>query len=246
MSKIMKGVYWFCICLLILSSCKKDNTGTVQPSVNNGSLTINFSYRFDSLSLQTDTVKYKNAAGYKMSVSRLQYYVSKINLVNTDGVPYSINQAFYLDAKDSNFSSIILTGIPFGSYKDVSIIIGLDSSMNKTYYLPATVENNNMEWPTAMGGGYHFMKLEGSFVDSTGTWGYNMHLGTTGNAVSITLLNKTFSISSTPANIQLKMNVSEWFKNPSIYNFNTDGVYSMGNATAMQKLKNNGWDVFYE
>ena len=173
-------------------------------------------------------------------------YVSKINLVNTDGVPYSINQAFYLDAKDSNFSSIILTGIPIGNYKDVSFIIGLDSSMNKTYYLPATVENNNMEWPTAMGGGYHFMKLEGSFVDSTGTWGYNMHLGTTGNAVSITLLNKTFSISSTPANIQLKMNVSEWFKNPSIYNFNTDGVYSMGNATAMQKLKNNGWDVFYE
>ena len=70
------------------------------------------------------------------------------------------------------------------------------------------------------------------------------HLGSNGTAVAVSLANKPFSITETTSNIQLKMNISEWFKNPSVYDFNIDGVFSMGNMAAMLKLKNNGSDVF--
>jgi hypothetical protein len=229
---------------MIISSCKKDSTETPQPASIVGNLTIQFSYSFDSLSLQTDTIRYTNAAGYKMSISRLQYFLSDFVFIKSDGSPYPVNQVYYLDAKDPNFSSITFTGIPNGNYKGMSFIIGLDTATNKSDYLPATAENTNMFWPTTMGGGYHFMKLEGNFIDSTGTWGYNMHIGSNGNIVNISLPNKSFSINNNTSTIQLKMNVSEWFKNPSIYDFDIDGVYSMGNAPAMLKLKNNGVDVF--
>jgi len=242
----MKRAY-FCILffIIIASSCKKDNTEAPPPTTTVGNLTVQFSYTFDATALQTDTIGYVNAAGYKMSVTRLQYYLSKFVLVNADGITtYPINQAYYLDAKDPYFSSITFIDVPNGNYKGLRFMIGLDTAMNKTYYLPATVENNNMEWPVQMGGGYHFMKLEGSFIDTAGTWGYNMHLGTNGNSVNISLPNKAFLINSNTTSIQLKMNVSEWFKNPSTYDFNIDGVYSMGKAPAMLKLKNNGVDVF--
>ncbi len=40
------------------------------------------------------------------------------------------------------------------------------------------------------------------------------------------------------------MNINEWYKNPEIYDFNTDGGYSMGNMMAMMKIAGNGADVF--
>lgn len=240
----MKGIYCFLFVVSILASCRKDTTESPLPVVTSGNLNITMAYRFDSSMLQTDTIKYKNAAGYKMSITRLQYYLSNFKFLNSDGSTYSFNQVCYLDAKDPNFSNIKFIGVPLGNYKGLSFTIGLDTSINKTYYLPATVENNNMEWPPAMGGGYHFMKLEGYFVDTSGTWGYNMHLGSNGTAVAVSLANKPFSITETTSNIQLKMNISEWFKNPSVYDFNIDGVFSMGNMAAMLKLKNNGSDVF--
>ena len=43
----------------------------------------------------------------------------------------------------------------------------------------------------------------------------------------------------------MTMNVNEWFKNPNIYNFNTDGVFTMGDTILMKKLLQNGADVFY-
>ena len=241
----MKSVYYCClITLIIFSSCKKDSTETATPATTVGNLTLKFSYSFDAANRVTDTLLYTNAAGYKMSVSRLQYYLSNFNLIGSDGTPNPVSGVYYLDAKDSNFTSITFTGVPNGNYKGLTFLIGLDSLTNKTYNLPATPENNNMEWPVTMGGGYHFMKLEGYFIDSTGTWGYNMHLGSNGYAVNISLPNKPFTISSTPSTVQLKMNIAEWFKNPSNYDFDIDGVYSMGNAPAMLKLKNNGVDVF--
>jgi len=243
----MKSVFFSFLFLAILfHSCKKDTAETTKPIATSGDLTIQFSYGFDTASLQTDTLKYKNAAGYKMSVSRLQYYVSNFVFIKSDGSSFPISGVYYLDAKDVNFSSILFKGIPNGNYKGLSFLIGLDSTKNMTYYLPATPENNNMEWPTTMGGGYHFMKLEGDFIDSTGTWGYNMHLGSNGYTVGISLNNKPFSINGDVLSIQLKMNVSEWLKNPSNYDFDIDGVFSMGNASAMLKLKNNGNDVFNE
>jgi len=239
----MKKVLYFILIFSSVVSCKQDVTQQAQP-VTTGNLTIQVGYRFDASSLLTDTILYTNAAGFKMSVTRLQYFISDINLTNANGGSYLINQAFFMDAKDLSFASINLTNVPFGNYTGMTFNIGLDSVMNVPYGLPLTPENNNMVWPTTMGGGYHFMKMEGYYIDTATVYGYTMHLGKNASRVPITLSNKSFSISSTPANVKLKMNVSEWFKNPLVFDFDKDGNYTMGNDALMIKLKNNGVDVF--
>lgn len=203
-------------------------------------------YRFDAGALVTDTIGYTNAAGFRISITRLQFYLSDFKLLKTDGSTYPINQAYYFDAKNPSFNAITLKDIPVGNYTGITFYVGLDSVLNKPLGLPATVENNNMEWPMG-NGGYHFMKMEGYFVDSNVTQqGYTMHLGENANLVPVSLPNKPFTIGALAANIQLKMNVNEWYKNPTIYDFNKDGNFSMGNAAAMAKLKLNGSDVFNE
>ena len=63
------------------------------------------------------------------------------------------------------------------------------------------------------------------------------------NYVIINLIND-FEISSSSNTINLEMNISEWFKNPYVYDFNVDGNYSMSDSTALIKLLQNGYDVF--
>ena len=49
-----------------------------------------------------------------------------------------------------------------------------------------------MAWPTAMGGGYHFMKVEGHYLDTSNTiQGFAIHLGKNNNLVNV-LINQYF------------------------------------------------------
>lgn len=239
------SVYLLSLLFFVAVSCTK-NHNEVVPEVTKGNVSIQMGYRFDASAFVSDTLAFTHPLGYKMSVVNLQFYLSDVKLINADGSTFLVSQAFYFDAKDPKFNKVTLIDIPAGNYSGMSFNIGLDSLMNKPNYLPATVENNNMEWPLAMGGGYHFMKLEGNYTDTGGTHGYAMHVGRNENLVPVTLSNKSFTVGSETATVQLKMNISEWFKNPAIYDFNIDGNYSMSNMAAMAKLRSNGKDVFYE
>jgi hypothetical protein len=115
--------------------------------------------------------------------------------------------------------------------------------LNKTDALPANTENISMVWPDAMGGGYHFMKMEGYFKDGTTTPGYAMHLGT--NACKFNCkVYSSININNDTHNLNMEMNINEWYRNPQNFNFNTDGNYIMGNMPLMMKIVNNGFDVF--
>ncbi len=141
------------------------------------------------------------------------------------------------------FSARQEDSIPVGIYSSVTFYIGLDSLTNKTGILPNSLENINMAWPDMMGGGYHFMKMEGHFLDSTNTInGYAMHLGKNPNLVTINI-NKQINLKINQEK-KLIMNINEWYKHPLIYDFNVDGNYSMSVMSAMMKLSKNGKDVF--
>jgi hypothetical protein len=52
--------------------------------------------------------------------------------------------------------------------------------------LSTTLDNLNMAWPTAMGGGYHFLKMEGHYLDSLNTnQGYAIHIGKNENLMPV-------------------------------------------------------------
>ncbi|TAH42001.1 MAG: hypothetical protein EYC69_06630 [Bacteroidetes bacterium] len=226
----------------LLFSCKKDSDDIV-PVEGQNSLLIDLAYEVDGQALSFDTLLYTNDAGSQYGVSRMWYYLSKIYLIKSDSSTVFLKDYIFVDAKNSAANQLEISAVPVGDYIGMKFNIGLDSSQNITGALPVTTDNLNMEWPVQMGGGYHFMKYEGHASDSTGNYGFAMHLGLNPYLVKCAIWNPIVVTAGT-TNIRLVMNLNEWFRNPEIYDFNVDGNYSMGVMSAMIKLSQNGSDVF--
>lgn len=230
--------------LFLFASCKK-STDEGSPIVQSGSANISFSYKIDSNPLVYDTLRYQNAAGNKYSITRLFYYISSISFYKSDNSSITLDKVIYMDAAAPN-QILHLDAIPEGSYSYISFCIGVSPSHNITDSLPATYENLFMAWPPDMGGGYHFMKLEGHYLDAQQVErGFTMHLGTNAALVQHNKIPITLTVTKNQtASFSLQMNISEWFTHPYNYNFITDGNYTMGNAPLMQLISNNGKDIF--
>jgi hypothetical protein len=208
-------------------------------------MVINLNYKVDGAVLNFDSTYYQNEAKNLYNVSRLQYYISGMKFYKNDELKYSIDSIFFVDARITNTNTITLNGVPSFEYDKIGFTIGVVNAFNSHDKMPATKDNLAMEWPDGMGGGYHFLKLEGHFVDSSKDYGYAMHLGTNNMQPECTVKKELYVPNNGTAGLTLVMNINEWFKNPNTYNFSTDGVYSMGNMMLMKKLQANGNDVFY-
>ena len=116
-----------------------------------------------------------------------------------------------------------------------------------------------MWWPDMLGGGYHYMKLDGKWLPPSQTTGtpFNIHLGIgkavdaiTGdttfvdNSFDVNLGFSTMSVHNETHNLNIIMNIDSWFSTPNIYDFNVDGGAIMENQILLQKIKENGYDVF--
>ncbi|HQW24014.1 MAG TPA: hypothetical protein PLI47_11990, partial [Bacteroidia bacterium] len=237
----MKKVIFSIIMIIFFFACKKEEVAVPDKT---GNISFSLGYEADGQAIITDTIKYPIDAGYLISVVTLNYYLSEVKLIRSDGVEVLVKDFHYASLNDTATNVVSCSSALQGTYKGISFNIGIDSAHNVPDGLPNTTDNNNMIWPIPMGGGYHFMKFEGYFSDSTGTFGYAMHIGKNENLVKINL-DKNFTIGDNAINIPLIMNVNEWFRNPYIYDFNVDGNYSMSSGPAMDKLKSNGSDVFH-
>ncbi len=238
------------ISILIITSlftyCKKHGNNTAP--LNIGKVAIKIAYKVDVSPLIFDTIKYYNAADNDFSVEKLQYYISKIRLYKAGKVCYSGNDAIYCDARRDGISAFSFTppqGLEPGTYDSITFYIGIDSAQNITNGLPQTLDNIGMGWPDAMGGGYHFLKLEGHWNNNGAISGYAIHIGQNGFQVHATVP-YLFTVPATgDVNLNITMNVNEWFRNPSVYDLKLDGVFTMGDTLLMKKLCTNGTDVFY-
>ena len=222
---------------LLLFGCKQD-------AATFGNINIQLTHKVDTQVFEFNAMNYTCAAGYTYKISRFQYYLSGFALKDSKGNLITSKKVFYVDAQQEATQLISLAGMPLGSYTDIYFYIGLDTAQNKSNALDATIENANMSWPDAMGGGYHFLKLEGYYTGNSGNAGFAMHLGKNGNAVPIHIEKKFEIQPNQQPLLSLNMNLNEWLKNPEVYDFAADGSYSMNNDSAMKKLYRNGVDVF--
>jgi hypothetical protein len=103
-----------------------------------------------------------------------------------------------------------------------------------------------MYWPDEMGGGYHFLKFEGNYLNSDNkTKGFALHLGTNPLLIKHQKINQVIQLNKNISDtIELNMNINKWFDGETTYNFLVDGNYSMGIISLMQKLQSNGKAVF--
>jgi hypothetical protein len=120
-----------------------------------------------------------------------------------------------------------------------------------------------MFWPAPLGGGYHYMKLNGEWIDSLSNIRlFNFHMGIgqiyAGGVISIdsitgyvqnyfaaTLPSSSFTLDSAGTKeIAIIMNVESWFETPHVWDFDYWGSNIMQNQAAMNTAKENGFDVF--
>lgn len=241
-SKLLKAFTLLALSLVLMSACNKDETH--QPTQPDQELTVLVNYQVDGAALVPSQMIYTNEAGNPFSVHTLNYYLSSFSVQKIDGTWQEWEDIVYLDAFDPEKNRFVLKGIPAGNYQAFKVIIGLEPHHNISNSLPPTVDNINMIWPDMMGGGYHFMKLEGYFKDKANqNQGYAMHLGKS-TFHSEALINDPYSIKTGKDTIRLSMDLAEWFKGPNTYDFTIQGNYSMGKDSSMRKLSENGSDVF--
>lgn len=239
---------WFINCLkglplglavLFLFSCDKHD---IPPDFSKAKFTI--AIKSGGNTVIWDSVHCTNAAGNKYSVETVNFYISDIEFKRSDGTVFAPKKVFYIDAANTAKSAFQIDSIPPATYTEFSFIIGLNNQANVTNGLPSTLDNLIMAWPTSMGGGYHFLKLEGHYLDTINVKkGYAIHLGRNGNQVKVklnqTLLQKFWNHTYT-----LVYDVNEVFANPYTYNLNYDMNYTMADSASMVTIKNNMSDAF--
>jgi hypothetical protein len=194
---------------------------------------------------------YTNAAGNEFGTTRLSYFVSDLSLTLADGTEVTAPGAHYVDHEtDETRAYALPVEVPTGELAQISFVMGLGPDLNVTGAFPSPPESL-MEWPEMMGGGYHYMKFEGRYVDDADEpFNFMMHSGgLNGTDYSFeVVLDATGREVTDGATFTLEMNLEQWFEDPHTWDlndyFNEAHRGIMGDADAQASLRDNGATVF--
>ncbi|MDH5367925.1 MAG: hypothetical protein OEW67_13145 [Cyclobacteriaceae bacterium] len=232
-------------------SCNNDDPkGTISYPVS-----FAFTQTVGGGQLMTNSLNYTNAAGNTFSVEKLQYIISDVTLHKKGGGSTIIDEYHFVDIANAStltFNAGIL--LEEGIYDRLSFVFGLKEDKNISG-VHTDLNALSWSWPDALGGGYHFMKLEGRYIDTlANTSSYTTHMGT---AREITAVDTTFHVNyihidlsnveiniSSETTIDIEMDVLNWYENPYTWDFNLLNTMIMPNYEAQINLRNNGQNVF--
>ncbi len=241
------------------SNAKKDDGSCEYDTATPGhQVTFTFSHNFDGTSIENsdfNQLNHTNANGEVMSFTHMQYLVSDITFYKSNGDSVVIDGYNFVDLTNSGSMSYN-PGFTLdeGTYTGIGLTFGFNEADNISGAYP-DLNAASWSWPAMIGGGYHYLKMEGRYIDSsTDTVSYQYHMGTAreitptdtifhNNHFLSMLPNSGFTLSG-DANIEIKMNMAEWFKNPITWDLNTYFSMLMPNYTAQIMMHQNGPDVF--
>jgi cytochrome c peroxidase len=148
---------------------------------------------FNGEPLLLDSLRYQNAAGESLSVTRLSFLLSGFALERADGSWLELtNQIAWMNAARRR-SSILLKNIRPESYRSIRFHVGLDTNDNHADPArfaadhPLNPNLNDLHWNWQ--GGYIFLALEGLFRASATNelTGYSYHFARDPNRTRINL-----------------------------------------------------------
>ena len=221
---------------------------------SHGDMSISVNYSVNGKLLITDSLCYRNEARNEFLITEIQWFISKMELQNEQGEWIALEpRIFYIDTNIPESHTLNITSVPVGTYKTFRFVFGMDEEYNHTGLFSDPPESE-MFWPDVLGGGYHYMKLNGKYVNEEGLLApLAIHLGIGQNADHGEFYQNYFSVElpidftiaeNAENQLDLTMMIDNWFRNPNLYDFNEFGSAIMQNQTAQQLLKENGKDVF--
>ena len=139
---------------------------------------LNLGYEVNGKSLVTDTLCYENEAGNQFLITEIQWFLSNIELKNEAGDwmmlhqpgladTLDISRIYYIDTDIPESQTLHSSPVKVGHYTAIRFTFGLDEIDNQTGLFTDPPESE-MFWPDMLGGGYHYMKLNGKYLDSEG------------------------------------------------------------------------------
>jgi hypothetical protein len=246
------------IVAMFVSGCSE---GERRQDNDGARIAVRFHHMVDGQPLVTDEILYENSAGNAYGISEIQWFVSDLTLHRIGGEEVLINSADFAHYVDTDLPETTLwevqQDVPAGTYESVSFTFGIKGEKNKPYMFTDSPESE-MLWPINLGGdqgGYHYMKLNGFWIDDQGQrTPFNFHLGVgqerddegniTGfiqNWFEVKLPASSFVVEEgEKLVVNVAMNIEEWFDNPNQYDHNVHGGKIMQNQEAMRMGVENG------
>jgi hypothetical protein len=252
----MKHLFITTIALLALtlSNCKKDTVVGPEPEPEApapaGKLNILFEAMVGDSDLVFNTETYTNQAGNTFNVTMYRYYISNIKVTKTDNSVWAEPNSYHLIDHDQPSSTLItMENVPFGDYKAIEFMIGVDSIHNLTPGTGALDPVNGMVW--VWNQGYIMAKMEGNSPQSPangnkltfhagGFSGVNKAMRIATPSFNSDTAKVTHSVSPT---IHMSSNLLEWFESPTVIDFSSfHTVHSAGSDA--KTIADNYADMF--
>lgn len=183
--------------LMMVLSCKKDETSINLKESN--TITLSFENRIGEKALVLGPGVYNNTFGEDFTVTTLNYFISNVSFKQEDGTVVKFpNDYFLVKQSDAGSLKAELKDVPAGNYKEVSFIVGVDSTRSVSDISqrvgvldPASYGDDGMYW--AWNSGYIFFKFEGTSsvvpTNATGKRPFQLHVGGFGGMTSKTVNN---------------------------------------------------------
>lgn len=240
MKNLITLLIWMVV--LMLGSCDGDDPEPEPP--DHGRIVFTFLHRVNDEPLVTDQLIYTNAAGNHFLITEVQYFISDVVLHCSDGSEFIIDDWKEIHYVDNDIPSTmtweVFDEIPPGSYDSISFTFGIDSAKNISLMFVNPPERD-MFWPEVLGGGYHYLKLNGKWLNDgmTKNEPFEFHLGIgqiysgdtinvndiTGfvhNNFRVTLPGSSFKMAAgDTVNEAITMNIDQWFTNPHTIDLST-------------------------
>lgn len=177
----MQNKTWALAWLLLLAMSACNNKEASKHDPISGQLQIEIVHTIDDLPIETNQLIYTNAAGNEYLITEAQWFISDLRLIKADGesVPVHSNEGvFYIDSDLAETMHINPeSDFPAGEYTGLAFTFGFNEASNLSNRFVNPPESF-MFWPDYLGGGYHYLKLNGKWRNSEAQLAsFNFHLG---------------------------------------------------------------------
>lgn len=236
---------------LTFSACSSDNDNH-QKKV---SIALKFTHNWDGapiISSDFNKFKFTTANGELVSTEGLRYVLSKIKLINGDEIhPFSSYNLINV-VEEKGFILNLPEKINQGSYQ-LKFTFGFSDEDNQDG-IYQDLNSVNFNVPGMLGGGYHYMQFDGKYKDvNNEDAAFNYHAIRAVDRTdpnNLVFQDTSFELDFgtlsfiNDAEIVIKANIAEWFKNPNTWNLNELNTILMPNFEAQKQMSENGKTVF--
>ena len=162
---MFKKAAFLVLLVLPFVACDK---GDDEQAQQNTPVSVSFLHSFYEAAVDSsnfNTIQYTNGFGTSLSITRLRYLITQVSFTNQDGIKTLVKDYHLVDLSQDNTLTINDILLPPGAY-NLKMRFGFTEATNTTSVYP---DLNAASWnvPENLGGGYHYMQMEGRYLDTT-------------------------------------------------------------------------------